>query len=120
MSLNIGNQQSGTINNAAGDITIYGGQHTTVESLSMARQAVHELGRALDAAPITASEKAGAKDELDAIESELRQPAPDKPTLLARVANLTKILAAVGALTNAGSALALGITSLASWVARLV
>ncbi len=119
MTFNIGAQHAGVINNVQGDMTINGGQAVKIGSVADALAVVRQLREALEATTLPTHDKSEAHTQLQQIERELEALQPDRKSIAARLSSLTRMLVSVGALANAGSALAVGVTSLASWLGRL-
>ena len=111
-AFNIASQQAGAIYQAAGDQRIaHGGGTLAVHRLS----AVADLRAAIEAASLPEPARHDATSEVEAIESELEEPAPDRGRIAAGVERLTETLREAGALASAGEALAGPLRSLASW-----
>ena len=111
-TFNIGSQQAGAIYQAGGNQTIHhGGGTLHVE----ARDAAAELQTALATTPIPETSRQEAQQVLEAVETELQAPAPDKGAVAAGVERIIDVLGQAGALASAGESLAAPLRSIASF-----
>ncbi len=111
-TFNIGSQQAGAIYQAGGDQTIHHGDGTlSVEALDAAA----ELQTALAATPMPESSRQEAQQVLEAVETELKAPAPDEGAVASGVERIIDVLGQAGALASAGEALAAPLRSIASF-----
>jgi hypothetical protein len=115
MTFHIGSQQGGVINNVQGDQIIHGGQ-TTIGSPPEALVVLQRVRQEIEGTGISGRSKTAADKELDSIERQLHRREPDKPTIGASLARLTKVLASAGTLMTGGTTLLNGITALATWL----
>ena len=116
MNLNIGSQHAGQINNVAGNQTIYGDQVATITSTAEALAAVQEIYNNVEKAGISRQDRIAARQDLEHIDRDLRQPQPDKPSIGQRLTRLTHLLISAGALITSGTSLVALITNLATWL----
>jgi hypothetical protein len=143
MSLNIGQQTAGVINNAGGDQWIYGQQGAVVTDEG-ARRAVAELRDALArpegpglarpegpalarpegpalARPEGPGRAAAAQmhARVAEIDAAMQARQPDKSRVAQLLERLTRLLAAAGSLTAAGAAVIGPLQTLAGWLGAL-
>ncbi|MEV0532866.1 hypothetical protein [Kitasatospora sp. NPDC050463] len=120
MVFNIGNQQGGVINNVAGDQTVRGGLsgHFTADGQDV-RVLVGDLRTAVERAqlpPVLAPE---VRTELDALDTEVARPEPDREAVAGRLTRITRLLTSAGALVAAGTGLLGPLSALAGWLGAL-
>ena len=108
-TFNIGSQQAGAIYQAGRDQVI----HDTSGSLSIGvLNAMSDLRVALATAEIPASQRPAAEAALDEVETELKQPAPDKQRVAHQLEAVAGVLSRAGALAGAVDSL----RKLAGWL----
>jgi hypothetical protein len=111
-AFNIGSQQAGAIYQAAGNQTIHhGGGTLSVDALDAAA----DLRTALEATELPASLRHEADHALEALETELQAPEPDKGAIGAGVERVVGILGQAGALASAGEGLVGPLRAIASF-----
>ena len=119
MTFNIGNQNAANINNVGRDQHITGGQTGIVVTPEQAREALTNVWTGVRSTRLDPATSAAAETELRDIESDLRQPQPDRTRVAPRLERLTRILLAAGSLASAGSALVAPLATLAHWLGTL-
>lgn len=119
MNLHIGQQTAGIINNAAGNMSIYGGQQGAVVTDEGARRAVRELRSALGTAALDRSAVVKTRAQVAEIDTAIHAPQPDKSRVADMLKRLTKLLVAAGSLTTASAAIIGPLQTLASWLGAL-
>lgn len=108
-TFNIGSQQAGAIYQAGRDQVI----QDASSSLSIGvLNAMSDLRVALATAEIPASERPAAEAALEEVETELKQPAPDKQRIAHRLEVVASLLSRAGALAGAVDSL----RRLAGWL----
>ncbi|GAA1387002.1 hypothetical protein GCM10009639_11490 [Kitasatospora putterlickiae] len=120
MVFNIGSQQGGVVNNVAGNQTVHGGQsgHLTADGRDV-RDLVGELRTAVEQAPLPPAVAPGVHSELDALDTEVARPEPDREEVASRLTRVTRMLTSAGALVTASAGLIGPITALAGWLGAL-
>ncbi len=99
---NIGSQQAGVINQAAGDQTIHHGEGTmSIEPL----RAVSELRAIVEAAGLRPDDRRDALETLDGAETALRDGASETSCVEGNLKRLARVLEETGDLTAATDAL---------------
>ena len=83
---------------------------------SAALVVLRRVRQEIEGTGISGRSKTAADKELDSIERQLHRREPDKPTIGASLARLTKVLASAGTLMTGGTTLLNGITALATWL----
>jgi hypothetical protein len=116
MTFNIGQQNAGVINNVAGDMTVHGGQVGTLASVPDALAAVELIRDEIARCALPPEARTAAAKELDGMEHDLRQAAPNKATIGESLTRLTKLLVTTGALVTGTTALLNGLGGLATWL----
>ena len=91
----------GTINQAGRDIIAPGAASSPVEALA----AVAQIRAALNGVELPPEADQAARQELDAVEQELRKPEPDRDQVAGGLERATETLKTAGALAAAGAAL---------------
>ncbi|MEU4392652.1 hypothetical protein [Kribbella sp. NPDC023855] len=119
MTFNIGNQNAGNINNVGRDQHVTGGQTGIVVTSEQALQALAELRAGVKTTRLDPVSSIAAEKELREIETDMRQPKPDRTRIAPKVERLTRILLAAGSLVSAGSALVGPLGMLAHWLGAL-
>ncbi|MFE6869190.1 hypothetical protein ACFVFS_21855 [Kitasatospora sp. NPDC057692] len=120
MVFNIGSQQGGVINNVAGDQTVHGGQrgHLTADGRDV-RELVGELRAAVEREPLPPAVAPEVRSEIDALDTEVARPEPDREAVAGRLTRVTRLLTSAGALVTAGTGLIGPISALAGWLGTL-
>ncbi|MER7702614.1 hypothetical protein ABTX81_06935 [Kitasatospora sp. NPDC097605] len=120
MVFNIGSQQGGVVNNVAGDQTVHGGQRgrLTADGRDV-RELVGELRTAVDRAPLPPAVAPEVHSELDALDTEVTRPEPDREAVAGRLTRVTRMLSSAGALVAAGTGLIGPLSALAGWLGTL-
>ncbi|WP_380282355.1 hypothetical protein [Kitasatospora purpeofusca] len=120
MVFHIGSQQGGVINNVAGDQTVHGGQRgrLTADGRDV-RELVGELRAAVDRAPLPPAVAPEVRSELDALDTEVARPEPDREAVAGRLTRVTHLLSSAGALVAAGTGLIGPLSALAGWLGTL-
>jgi len=116
MSIEIGSQNAGVINNVDGDQVVYGGQHGAVVTGEDARRAVGELRDALAGVALGKTAAAKARACVAEIDAAVHAPEPDKRRAAGTLKRLIKLLADTGSLATAGAALMGPLQTLAGWL----
>lgn len=112
VAFHIGSQQAGAIYQAAGDQTI---GHAGGTLALGALRAVDDLRTALESAPVPAAAKHEVEHALEAVESELGAPEPDRGRIARRLERIIGILGKAGALASTGESLLSPLRSIASF-----
>ncbi|MFE7558448.1 hypothetical protein [Kitasatospora sp. NPDC057500] len=120
MVFNIGSQQGGVVNNVAGNQTVHGGQtgRLTADGRDV-RELVGDLRTAVEQAPLPPAVAPEVRSELDAVETEVARPEPDREAVAGRLTRVTRMLSSAGALVTAGTALIGPLSALAGWLGTL-
>ncbi|MFB7470825.1 hypothetical protein [Kitasatospora sp. NPDC056184] len=120
MVFNIGSQQGGVVNNVAGNQTVHGGQsgHLTADGRDV-RELVGELRAAVDRAPLPPAVAPEVRSEIEALDTEVARPEPDREAVAGRLTRVTHLLTSAGALVAAGTGLIGPISALAGWLGTL-
>lgn len=117
MVFNIGNQQAGVINNVAGEQIVTGPQQGSVTiDIGAGRPLLERLRREVEKAALPEQTRASVETELDACDTELAKPEPDRRSLQACLANVAQVLTSVGAIASAGTGLGAALSAVAAWL----
>ncbi|MFE7076391.1 hypothetical protein ACFU96_40520 [Streptomyces sp. NPDC057620] len=119
MSFNIGSQQ-GNINNVSGDQTIHGGQHGTFHDASQdPGELIARLREALDRTALSPDDAATVRNEMAGLSTAVTSTPADHPDAADRLARITHILTAAGALSVAAEPVTGTLVALAQWLGSL-
>lgn len=114
MTFNIGSQDANVINNVAGDqwsqVTI--GDDEAREQIRQLRAAVERM----DLPPDAASQ---ARAHLAEVDAEMKQAAPRKDAVAAKLMQVMQVIVSAGSLAKAGALLAGPIGAVAGWLGGL-
>jgi hypothetical protein len=116
MEIHVKNQTAGVINYVEGNQVVNGGLYGSVVSDYEARQAVHELRRALSSTALDGPRTAEARAQVTELDAAVRAPQPDKRRAADTLRRLTKLLVDAGSLATAGAALVAPLQTLAIWL----
>ncbi|MGV4982810.1 hypothetical protein ACWC0C_15655 [Streptomyces sp. NPDC001709] len=120
MVFNIGKQDAGVINNVQGDQTVHGGQQGVLAAGDQqARDLVDQLREALRQLPLPPDVAPQVHGELEALDTDLAQPEPDKRRAADRLTRITRLLASAGALVASATGLLTPLSALAGWLGVL-
>jgi hypothetical protein len=110
---NIGSQQ-GNVSNIAGDMTVYGGQHSVVGATDAIAGELASVRRVLAEHDLDQTVREQADGLMEEADRELNGPEPDADKIAGPIERLTKLLKDSGVMLAAGAALVDPIRSIAS------
>jgi len=110
---NIGSQQ-GNVSNVAGDMTVYGGQHSVVDVTGAIADELASLRRVLAEHDLDQTVRQQADGLMEEADRELKRPEPEADKIAGPIERLTKLLKDSGVLLAAGAALVDPIRGIAS------
>jgi hypothetical protein len=119
MSIKIGAQYAGVVNNIDGDMHVTGGVYGVNENTAVARKVLADLRTAVASAPLNTGTDSAARREIATMDDSLKPEQLDRSRVAAALNRLTALLSAAGALAHAGAELVTPLRGLAEWLGTL-